>query len=64
MIIPKSKTKAIVTGDVNQSELKKDDYGYIDGYVTACDTRPYAVFVREDGYIDLVMTHQLKALTS
>ena len=48
--------------DIHQSELKKDDYGYIDGYVTAADNRPYAVFVDEAGIVDLVPVYQLKAL--
>lgn len=62
MIIPKDKTKAMLRQDIHQSELKKDDYGYIDGYVTAADNRPYAVFVDEAGIVDLVPVYQLKAL--
>lgn len=63
MAIPAGKTEAILTADVHQSNFKKGDSGYIDGYVQAADTRPYAVFVRCDsGAIDLVPIHSLKAI--
>lgn len=56
------KTKARVVSDVYQTALKKNDLGYIDGYVQGGDNRPYAVFVREpDGFIDLVSIYLLVA---
>lgn len=58
-----SKTRAQIIGYVDQSELKEGDIGYIDGYVQAADSRPYAVFVREsDGTIEMVNLFCLKAL--
>lgn len=39
------KTKVKVDQDINESLLRKGDLGYIDGYVTAADGRPYAVVV-------------------
>ncbi len=63
MKIPSGKTKVEIMQDVHQSELKKGDIGYIDGYVQAGDTRPYASVVRiTDGYIDLATVWQLKAI--
>ena len=53
MQIPEGKTKAIIKRDAYQTELKKDDRGYIDGYVQGADSRPCVVFVRNDGHIDL-----------
>lgn len=59
-----NKTRATITGDIYQSELRKNDAGYIDGYVQAADSRPYAVFVRDsDGIVDLVHLHKLIAET-
>lgn len=55
------KTKAMIMSNVQQSELKKWDQGYIDGYVRGADDRAYAVFVRLDGLIDLVSLYQLRA---
>lgn len=55
------KTRAVITQDVHQSDFVKGDTGYIDGYVQAADTRPYAVFVRDDGVIDLVPPYLLRA---
>lgn len=62
MQIPEGKTKAIIKRDAYQTELKKDDRGYIDGYVQGADSRPCVVFVRNDGHIDLVMTHDVTAI--
>jgi hypothetical protein len=60
---PKSKTLVMITSNVNQSDFKEFELGYIDGYVNGGDMRPYAVVVRlTDGYIDLVMTNQIKAI--
>lgn len=60
---PEGKTPAMLKIDVHQSELKKGDYGYIDGYASGGDGRPYAVFVRDDdGVIDLVPFQSIKAL--
>lgn len=64
MLTPQAgKTKAIIQNNVPQSDLKKNDVGYIDGYVNGADSRPYAVFVRDDGLINLVSTTQLKAFS-
>lgn len=42
--------------------MKTGDVGYIDGYVQAADSCPYAVMVRDsDGAIDMVPTYHLKA---
>ena len=62
MKYPEGKTPAQIRRDINQTNFKQFDLGYIDGYVQAADTRPYAVFVREDGVVDLVPVHQLTAL--
>ncbi len=63
MKIPSGKTKVEIMQDVHQSDFKKGDIGYIDGYVQAGDARPYASVVRiSDGYIDLVGTGLLKAI--
>lgn len=60
---PIGKTKAVIMSNVNQSQLKQNDLGYIDGYVKGGDDRPYAVFIRwEDGVIDLVPINQLRAI--
>ena len=62
---PQGKTEAFVTQDIHQTPFRREDFGYIDGYVTAADDRPYAVFVRaSDGKVDLVATHQLLAVTA
>lgn len=58
------KTRAVITQDVHQSEFVKGDAGYIDGYVQAADSRPYAAFVRADGVIDLVPVYLLRAALS
>lgn len=63
MIYPAGKTPAQVRQDIHQSNLKAGDIGYIDGYVQAADSRAYAVFVREDGVIDLAPLHLIKALS-
>lgn len=57
------KTKAMINEGVTiqHSRLGAGDYGYIDGYVRGADDRPYAVFVRRDGVIDLVPLHCLTA---
>lgn len=39
------KTKVEIDQNINESLLRKHDIGYIDGYVTAADGRPYAVVV-------------------
>ena len=39
------KTKVTIVRDVEQSKVKKGETGYIDGYVTAANGRPYAVVV-------------------
>ena len=49
-----------VIRDVYQSDLKEGDLGYIDGYVRGGDG-PCAVFVRNDGYIDLCPTYCIRA---
>lgn len=62
-----NRTKATILKDVCEAELKKGDYGYIDGYITAneCwdgESRPYAVFVRiKDGHIGLCPIYLLRA---
>jgi len=59
---PKGKTHAKILSDIHQTDLKHGDMGYIDGYVRAGDSRPYAVFVRySDGLIDFVPLHALRA---
>jgi len=58
----KGKTRAMVNEDVH--DVKKNDLGYIDAYITAEDTRVYAVFVREsDGLIGLLALRRLRAVT-
>ncbi len=56
------RTKVILLNDVPQSDFKRGDTGYIDGYVKAADSRPYAVMVRyRDGRFELVSTYVIKA---
>jgi len=56
------RTKVILLNDVPQSNFKRGDTGYIDGYVQAADSRPYAVMVRDtDGRFELVSTYAIKA---
>ena len=55
------KTKVELTMDNPQSELKKGNKGYIDGYVRAADNRSYAVVVVDDK-IDLVPVYLLKVI--
>jgi len=61
-VYPNGKTSAQITNNVHQTELSKGDVGYIDGYVQGGDGRPYAVFVRQDGYIDLSPIHCISAI--
>ena len=57
------KTKVKIDQDVNESMLRKDDIGYIDGYVTAADGRPYAVVViPSTNVIDMCPLNLLTAL--
>lgn len=47
--------------DIHQTEIKKGDVGYIDGYVCGADGRPYAaVVIPKRELIDLVPTHCIK----
>lgn len=55
------KTRVIVKHDINQSEIKKGDIGYIDGYVQAADGRPYAaVVIPEKSIVDLCSMYSLE----
>ena len=56
-----SKTKVRIKDQYYQCELKRGDIGYIDGYVSGGDNRPYAVVVVKDK-IDLVPIHALEVL--
>ncbi len=62
MNIPAGKTKVIITHSTPQNFIEVNDQGYIDGYVTAADNRPYAVFVRADGKIELVLMGTFRAI--
>lgn len=56
-------TNVIITKDVYQSDVKKDDVGFIDGYVRGGDNTPLAVFIRHfDGAIDLVPLHAIRCV--
>ena len=55
------KTKVEVKEDERQSQLKKGDKGYIDGYVRAADNRGYAVVVVGD-IIDFCPLYNLKVI--
>lgn len=62
MDIPAGKTAARLNNTPHQTVMRKGDEGYVDGYVQAGDSRPYAVFVRKsDGAFDLVPTYMLTA---
>ena len=55
------RTNVEMVNDQPQSELKKGDKGYIDGYVMGGDARPYAAVVCMDkGIVELVSTYNLK----
>lgn len=63
LIVPVGKTKVSVRDKTYQSQVNIDDIGYIDGYLTAADSKPYGVFVRlSDGLIDFVSTHSVRAV--
>lgn len=52
------KTKVKIIGNPPQCKFKDGEEGYIDGYVQAADTRPYAVVII--GCVaDLVPLHSL-----
>lgn len=56
------KTEVIFLNDQHQESFKKGDIGYIDGYVTGGDGRPYAIVVRDsDGHVGYAYTYNLKA---
>ena len=57
------KTRIKLRDDVPQSVLKKDDVGYIDGYVTGGNGRPYAAVVIGKT-VGLVMLYNLEVLES
>lgn len=55
------KTQIEITSDYPHAMFNIGDKGYIDGYVQAADSRPYAcVIVGQD--IDLVPFHALKVI--
>ncbi len=63
MKIPSGKTKVILIKDVHQSDFKKGDIGYIDGYVQAADRISYAVVVRlSDRKFEHVPIYKLEAI--
>ena len=55
------KTKVELKDDVQQSQLKKGDKGYIDGYLRAADNRGYAVVVVGER-LDFVPLYSLKVI--
>lgn len=55
------KTKVELKEDVQQSQLKKGDKGYIDGYVQAADNRGYAVVVVGE-IVDYCPLYNLKVI--
>lgn len=55
------KTKVELKEDVKQSQLKKGDKGYIDGYVQAADNRGYAVVVVGE-IVDYCPLYNLKVI--
>ena len=55
------KTKVELIDEVQQSQLKKGDRGYIDGYVQAADNRGYAVVVVGE-IVDLCQVWNLKVI--
>jgi len=63
MNVPTGKTSVKAISDETQGEIKKGDIGYIDGYVQAADSRPYAIFVRlSDGKLGFMSFYQLQAI--
>lgn len=56
-----NKTKVRVICDVLQEQAKKDDIGYIDGYVQGGDGRPYCVVVIKN-FLSLIVAHQLEVI--
>lgn len=55
------KTAVRVLGTPYQCRAKDGDVGYVDGYVSGANGVPCAVFIAEDGYIELVPVHALVA---
>ena len=60
---PSGKTEAVMIHREHQCDLEVGDKGYVDGYVTAADNRPYAVFACVSGRgvltLNLVSLHCL-----
>ena len=57
------KTRAKLKVDVAQSDLRKGDEGYIDGYCRGGNDVPYAAFVSGET-VDLVPLHSLRITTN
>ena len=55
------KTKVELKNDVQHSNLKKGDKGYIDGYCRGGNNAPYAVIVVGET-IDLCLLYDLKVI--
>jgi hypothetical protein len=55
------KTKVELKNDVQQSDLKKGDKGYIDGYCRGGNNVPYAVIVVGE-IVDLCPLYNLKVI--
>ncbi len=51
--------KALV--DIHQEAMKKDEIGYIEGFVRGGDDRPYVVVIHGKS-ISLVLTYQLEVI--
>lgn len=56
------KTWVRIKDDIHQEPLKKDDIGYIDGWLRAADDRPYAAVVVPNKYIGLASAYELEPI--
>ena len=56
------KTKIIFVADSTDGDYKRDEWGYIDGYVQGGNNRPLAVVVKGNQKIVLADIHHLRSV--
>lgn len=60
--VPVGKTRVTLKDDIPRTAIRKGDVGYIDGYVfNGRDNGTMAIFVRCDGYFQLVDLYEITA---
>lgn len=56
------KTQVEIIGGYEHAQIPVGSFGYIDGYVQAADTRPYAVVVSGEK-VDMIPLYCLKVIS-